>query len=98
MVKSPSPEETWSPLPILGGWEWGDKGAGKVELTMSFAFWDPERWGFLYSAFSSKSLAITYINDLLGTRQLKLSWNPLTHPMCSDMEAGSSHVNGQEAF
>lgn len=98
MVKSPSPEETWSPLPILGGWEWGDKGAGKVELTMSFAFWDPERWGFLYSAFSSKSLAITYINDLLGTRQLELSWNPLTHPMCSDMEAGSSHANGQEAF
>ena len=98
MVKSPPPEEIWRHLPILGGWEWGDKGAGKGELMMPFVFWDPERWGFLYSVFSSKSFAITYINDLLGTKQIKLSWNPLTHSIRSDMEDGSSHANGQEAF
>lgn len=65
----------------------------------SFDIWAPGGGrGFLYYVFSSKSLAITYINDLLGTKWLKLSRIYAPRSVCSEMKDGVSHANGQETF
>lgn len=82
---------------MWGGWEWGDGRAGKDKLIMGTL--SLERWGFLYYVFFfSKSLSITYINYLLGTKGLKLSWNPCVHSVDSEMKDGLSHAHKQEAF